>query len=333
MQAPAYIDYIETFGIRTQAAVTVHSIQWFETARYKSPRIDLIVGPKHSPTIPFHKIIAMADSEGAPLQDREGFLSSLILKAGGTLPPVWPDEKIRERVDLPDFTEWAFNIDPAFLSAFDISIENTESDKRGKEYGVMFRGLPQCFDFHTGDLLYAKSNAHNAIYAQVMAATPDTTDKRRKIDGRIEVEIRHSATTKYRYRLSQSDFVKFLQLGEIVADAFPATGVFAPVPAAQDSTKSAMERLRDDMHPVTHEAHIIYFSSNGERSERDISILKASFDASNPQIYARCHMRGENRSFAIRRIQEYVDKETGEIVKDISGFLRELYLSETKTNR
>lgn len=63
---------------------------------------------------------------------------------------------------------------------------------------------------------------------------------------------------------------------------------------------------------------ITYTDASGVLSERTISPLEV---IDGICIYAKCHMRNENRSFNVSRITAAVDISTGEVIDDVYAFL------------
>lgn len=69
--------------------------------------------------------------------------------------------------------------------------------------------------------------------------------------------------------------------------------------------------------------NIHFTDREGKRTKRDITTQRYSY---NPEtkagvLYAFCHMRNGNRPFALARISDPVDLETGEIIPDLGVFL------------
>lgn len=69
--------------------------------------------------------------------------------------------------------------------------------------------------------------------------------------------------------------------------------------------------------------HIHFTDREGKKTERDITTMRYAY---NPEtktgvLYAFCHLRNGNRPFALARITEAVDLETGEIIPDVGLFL------------
>lgn len=69
--------------------------------------------------------------------------------------------------------------------------------------------------------------------------------------------------------------------------------------------------------------HINFTDREGKRTQRDVTSFRYSYNQESKTgvLYAFCHMRNGNRPFALNRISNAVDLETGEIIQDVGEFL------------
>lgn len=74
--------------------------------------------------------------------------------------------------------------------------------------------------------------------------------------------------------------------------------------------------------PVLVDARIKYEDRIGRESQRDIT-TKHLFHNGNGErsIFSRCHSRNQYRSFIIKRIKEFVDLSSGEIIDNVEEYL------------
>ena len=73
--------------------------------------------------------------------------------------------------------------------------------------------------------------------------------------------------------------------------------------------------------------HIHFTDKEGQRTERDVTTIRYSLnpDTGAGVLYAHCHLRNGNRPFALKRISEAVDLQTGGVVKALGPYLDSLY--------
>lgn len=105
------------------------------------------------------------------------------------------------------------------------------------------------------------------------------------------------------------------------------------MPPAHGSVKDAWEGWYDRQGegdlPVIVEAEIRYVDGEGRETQRRITTRRFGPDVFGEPgecvILARCHLRQEGRTFKVKRIREFVDTATGEVVGDVSSYLRHAY--------
>jgi hypothetical protein len=114
----------------------------------------------------------------------------------------------------------------------------------------------------------------------------------------------------------------------------PIFDVFAAVEsrlgiATENPEKDAWEGYqyeRDQINNVSAELHIKYEDSDGQRSERDVSLRK--YAPATPGKYlliAHCHLRNDTRSFHSDQVLDCIDRETGEAVLDVAEEVERRY--------
>ena len=71
------------------------------------------------------------------------------------------------------------------------------------------------------------------------------------------------------------------------------------------------------------ELRIHYVDRYGNYTERDIRMLRhmRSLGTGSDMVLAFCQLRGDIRQFAVGRVQQAIDLETGEIIHDLNAFL------------
>ena len=81
----------------------------------------------------------------------------------------------------------------------------------------------------------------------------------------------------------------------------------------------------DTAVPLDATIEIKYTDGNGLETSRIVDVKYCSFTGNNDMFKGYCHLREANRTFRISRVQQAVDVSTGEIIDDLSVFLREKY--------
>lgn len=78
--------------------------------------------------------------------------------------------------------------------------------------------------------------------------------------------------------------------------------------------------IESNPRPLDARLRLSYSDAQGERTERDIDVYEC--DTSNPAGYliGYCHLREGVRTFRIDRVLRAVDRDTGEIIKDLPNF-------------
>lgn len=82
-----------------------------------------------------------------------------------------------------------------------------------------------------------------------------------------------------------------------------------------------------DLKPLELAADIAYTDKNGLHTRR--RIVTRGYGSPYPNegtvILAHCELRGANRTFVVSRIDEFVDAETGEVIKSVESYLDDCY--------
>ena len=84
-------------------------------------------------------------------------------------------------------------------------------------------------------------------------------------------------------------------------------------------------QLKKITWPASKAVTIKYEGSDGEISTRQIDIMKVHYDMEHGySIYAYCHYRDEPRTFKVSRMENLIDKQTGEVFKNPIDFFDKL---------
>ena len=108
-----------------------------------------------------------------------------------------------------------------------------------------------------------------------------------------------------------------------------------PMPQAQQSPPSLPERdnwetgfliNEDKQFAVEMPAWIHYRDAKGQESRRDIVVKRlVKQEEGGEAILAFCEARKANRTFVIARILQFIDRQTGEVVTNVSDYLQTAY--------
>lgn len=88
-----------------------------------------------------------------------------------------------------------------------------------------------------------------------------------------------------------------------------------------------------DPKPVDARLKITYLDGESRRTERVINVLEFDNAITNSKsglIIAKCELRAARRTFRFDRIQSAVDMETGELIKDVQDYLRQIWTESPK---
>ncbi len=72
---------------------------------------------------------------------------------------------------------------------------------------------------------------------------------------------------------------------------------------------------------------IVYKDENGTTTRRDIRVINYSESNSNGLIMAYCHLRNDIRTFREDRVAECFDLQTGEVISDLSNYLKSIHFN------
>lgn len=72
---------------------------------------------------------------------------------------------------------------------------------------------------------------------------------------------------------------------------------------------------------------IEYVDYEGRFTKRVVDVQYCKFEGKDPLFMGECHLRNDRRSFRVSRVQQAIDRETGEVIGDLGKYLRVKYES------
>ncbi len=72
---------------------------------------------------------------------------------------------------------------------------------------------------------------------------------------------------------------------------------------------------------------IEYVDYEDRFTKRAVDVQYCKFEGKDPLFMGECHLRDDRRSFRVSRVQQAIDRETGEVIGDLGKYLRMKYES------